>query len=269
MSAGTVIIGERLNSSIPASRTILESRDEEALRGLAEAQVAAGASWIDVNASMLREEERDTILWAGGLLMEHTEVGISADSPDPRILEECARAFGRRCLLNSVTADDQAIGGMLPAAATAGASIIVMLKTDAGIPGTAVGRIDLAAAVSRRCVDAGLPPDRLFLDPVFQPIATGADLRVVLETLDLLAAEFPDHHRVGGLSNVSFGLPLRRLVNRTFLAMAVSRGLTAVICDPTDRRLIDLLAAAEALAGLDQGCRRLLRRYRDSRRSGG
>jgi 5-methyltetrahydrofolate--homocysteine methyltransferase len=109
--------------------------------------------------------------------------------------------------------------------------------------------------------------EHLFIDPVFQPIATGADLRVVLETLDLLANEVPSPRTVGGLSNVSFGLPMRRLVNRTFLAMAVSRRLSAVICDPTDQGLLDVLAASEALAGLDEGCRRLLRRYRDRRRN--
>lgn len=268
MVPGTVIIGERLNSSIASSRVILEKRDEEALRELAGRQATAGASWIDINASMLREEEKGTLLWAGGLVLEHTQVGVSADSPAPEILEACSSAFGERCLLNSLTADEHILNGLLPKAVQNGSAVIVMLKTAAGIPESASRRLGLAGDVVRAAEEAKMPPPRLFLDPVFQPIATGADLHVVLETLDLLAGEFPGYHRVGGLSNVSFGLPMRRMVNRTFLAMAVSRRLSAVICDPTDQRLLDVLASAEALAGLDPGCRRLLRRYRGRGRTG-
>lgn len=267
MSA-TVIIGERLNSSIDASRTILEKRDREALLDLAGRQIEGGAGWLDVNASMLRGAELDTLLWAGSLILERFEAGICADSPDLQILRACASAFGSRCLLNSITADGDSLEAVLPAAARSGASVIVMLKTDDGIPATAGERLVLAGRAAEAAERAGIPPERLYLDPVFQPIATGSDLGIVLETLDLLSGRHPDCPRVGGLSNVSFGLPMRRLVNRVFLAMAVSRGLSAVICDPTDGALLDALAASETLSGLDPGCRRLLGRYRARRGTG-
>jgi cobalamin-dependent methionine synthase I len=87
-------------------------------------------------------------------------------------------------------------------------------------------------------------------------------MTVVLGTIAALAAEYPDYHRIGGLSNVSYGLPRRKLINRTFLAMALSHGLDAVICDTTDAALTEAVMVSETLLGLDPGCRRFLRSYR-------
>ena len=121
----------------------------------------------------------------------------------------------------------------------------------------------LADRAVRAAAAAGMPPDRVFLDPVCTPIATTAGgLGVTLDTLRGLLRELPAYHRIGGLSNISFGLPLRRLLNRTFLPMAVQCGLSAVICDPTDSRLMESLRAAEAITGLDAAAKNFLRYYR-------
>jgi 5-methyltetrahydrofolate--homocysteine methyltransferase len=139
-----------------------------------------------------------------------------------------------------------------------------MLKTSTGIPGTADERIELAAGAASMAESAGVDPGRIFFDPVFQPIATSGDtLTTVLDTLDGLEKHLGGYGTVGGLSNVSFGLPMRRLVNRTFLAILVSKGIKAVICDPTDRDLVDTLLASEAAMGMDSGCRRYLKAYRE------
>ena len=90
-------------------------------------------------------------------------------------------------------------------------------------------------------------------------------LTVALETIRGLRRDLPDFERIGGLSNISFGLPLRKLLNRSFLPMALFAGLTAVICDPTDQRLMDTLAGAEAILGLDPGCRSFLELYRSKK----
>ena len=112
-----------------------------------------------------------------------------------------------------------------------------------------------------------MPPEKIFFDPVFQPVATGSEgLGTALATLRALTAELPEYHRVGGLSNVSYGLPKRKVVNSAFLSMAVSHGLDAVICDPTDGKLVDNIKASEALAGIDPGCLRYLKHYRAGRK---
>ena len=260
------IIGELLNSSIGKAKDVFERRDEQELLSIASAQAAAGAAWIDINAALLMQRELETLLWAGNLVLDGLKTGIAADSADPQILVSCAEAFGPRCLLNSVAAEEKSLGRVLSAAAQSGAGVIVMLKNDKGIPADSEGRMSLAGSVARAARAAGIPAERLYFDPIFQPLATGTELAIPLSVLESLAALFPEHQRVGGLSNVSFGLPRRRLVNRTFAAMAVSRYVTALICDPTDRGLIETVVAAESLVGLDPGCRRLLRYMRYSAR---
>jgi 5-methyltetrahydrofolate corrinoid/iron sulfur protein methyltransferase len=263
----TIIIGEKLNSTSTKIRKIFESRDTGALMSIASAQTDAGASWIDINAAMLMGGEMDTLLWAGRAVLEGSDRGISADSPDTAVLERCAAEFGKRCVVNSLTADGEILGRMLPVLARSGAGVIIMLKTTAGIPPRAEERLELAKEAASAAAANGMSPEMIFFDPVFQPVATGSEgLVTALETLRALAAELPGHHRIGGLSNVSFGLPLRKTVNSAFLAMAVSHGLDSVICDPTDTRLMELLKASEALAGTDPGCLRFLKHYRLSRK---
>ena len=264
----TVIIGEKLNSTNAKVRKILENRDVESLLSIAGAQIDCGASWIDINAAMLMDKELDTILWAGRAILERFDKGISADSPDTAVLEKCAAEFGDRCIVNSLTADEEILGKMMPVLSEAGAGVIIMLKTIDGIPPRPEERLGLAKEAAEIAAGNGMPPEKIFFDPVFQPVATGSEgLETALGTLRALSGEMSDFHRVGGLSNVSYGLPKRKVVNRAFLAMAVSHGLTAVICDPTDSSLVDTLKAAEALAGIDPGCLRFLKHYRDSKKT--
>ena len=162
----------------------------------------------------------------------------------------------------------ETLGRILPALARSAAGVIIMLKTTSGIPPRAEERLELAREAASAAAACGIPSEMIFFDPVFQPAATGSEgLVTALETLRSLAEELPGHHRIGGLSNVSYGLPLRKTVNSAFLAMAISHGLDSVICDPTEGRLMELLKASEALAGTDPGCLRFLKYFRQSRKT--
>ncbi len=263
----TVIIGEKLNSTNAKVRKVLENRDIDSLLSIAGAQIDGGASWIDINAAMLMDKELDAILWAGRAILDRFDKGISADSPDTAVLEKCAAEFGERCIVNSLTADGEILGKMMPVLSQAGAGVIIMLKTAEGIPPRPEERLGLAREAAEIAAGCGMPHGKIFFDPVFQPVATGSEgLETALGTLHALSDDMSDFHRVGGLSNVSYGMPKRKVVNRAFLAMAVSHGLTAVICDPTDSSLVDTLKAAEALTGVDPGCLRFIKHYRDSRK---
>lgn len=264
----TVIIGEKLNSTNAKIRRIFENRDLDALLSIAGAQIEAGASWIDINAAMLMDKELDSLLWAGKAILEKFDKGVSADSPDIAVLEKCAAEFGERCIVNSLTADEEILVKLLPILSQAGAGVIIMLKTVDGIPPRADERLGLAREAAQIAAANGMPQEKIFFDPVFQPVATGSEgLETALSTLRALSSEMSDFHRVGGLSNVSYGLPKRKVVNNAFLSMAVSHGLTAVICDPTDGTLVNTLKASEALAGIDPGCLRFLKHYRESRKT--
>lgn len=263
----TVIIGEKLNSSNSRIRDILEKRDRGQLLEIARAQIAGGASYIDINASMLIKDERDALLWAAGEISERLDAAVSLDSPDAGLLAGAAPHFGDKCLLNSLTSDRDVLEKAAPVLSDSNASVIVMLKDRRSIPESSTGRVSLASSAVRILTASGVREERIFLDPVFSPAATDSrGLNTALETLESLKEEFPLCRRVGGLSNISFGLPMRKLLNRTFLVMAISRGIDTLICDPTDRRLISAIYAAEAVTGIDEGCRGFLGYYRDSKK---
>ena len=244
---------------------MLESGDLKPLLDIADAQIAAGAEYIDLNTSLLMERELEALLATGGKIRKRSGAKISVDSPDPGVLVEGSRVFGADCIVNSITCDDESLGRVLPAVSSAGSAVIVLLKDTAGIPPAADGRLKLAERAFEVAAHEKIPPERLFFDPVFSPVATEKKgLSIALDTLRMLKESFPGSHRIGGLSNISFGLPLRKLLNRTFLSMAVSHGLDAVICDPTDEKLMEALRASEAIAGLDPGCRGFLSFFRSS-----
>ena len=259
------IIGELLNSSNTSARAIYERRDEEALLDMAKRQLDAGAFAVDLNTSMLMREERDALLWAARAIKEKLDSYVSLDSPDAALLLDLEPEFGEYAILNSFTADQDQIEAALPVIAATGASAVIMLKDRNGVPATSMLRLELASKVSTLASASGAPHERIFLDPILTPAATTpGGLEIALDTIRALKRNFPNFSSIGGLSNVSFGLPRRRLVNSTFLAMALSRGLDATICDPTDEKIVAVLAAAEAIDGTDPGCRRFLKFHRDT-----
>jgi len=260
---GLFIIGEKLNSSRRSARRLLENRDRESLIVSAREQISGGAACIDINTSMLMEDEEDALIWAARQLTEELRVAVSLDSPDIELLMRAAPVFGKMSVLNSLTSDKDMIARALPLLAETGAAAVVMLKTGEGIPGTVDERIHLADMVAGMIEVSGIEPQRIYFDPIISPLATSeGGMEVSLETIRLLNREFTDFHRIIGLSNVSYGMPLRRLFNRTFLAMAISCGIDALICDTTDSRLMESLNAATALTGKDPGCRDFLKYYR-------
>ena len=260
-----LIIGERLNSSNPSIKEIFEERDEAKLLAMAEAQVSAGAFALDLNAGLLMEKEREALLWAARTIRSELDTVISLDTPQSDILLGSAEEFGKGAILNSFTADEGEVEKAVEASVRAGASIIIMLKSRDGIPATVMSRLELASRVSAIVGRAGLDASRVFLDPVLMPLATAQEgLEVALDTIEGLRDNFPNFRSVGGISNVSFGLPRRRIVNRVFLAMAISRGLDAAICDPTDPDIIWTLKAAEAASGSDPGCKAFIAHHRSS-----
>ena len=261
--SGILVIGERLNSSTQAVKKLLQERDRNALLKLAGAQVTGGASFIDINASMLMDSEEEALVWCARSIRKELGTGVSLDSPNLDLLLKVIPEFGEDAILNSLTSDEDVLLRACPVLADSGAGVVVMLKSREGVPGTVEGKLRLAEMATMKLSGAGIVAEKVFLDPVFSPLATSpGGLSSVLETIAELGKHFPDFQRIGGLSNISFGLPLRRLLNRTFLSMAVCCGLTAAICDPTDVRLMETLRASEAITGLDKGCRNFLQFYR-------
>jgi 5-methyltetrahydrofolate--homocysteine methyltransferase len=137
---------------------------------------------------------------------------------------------------------------------------------DTGMPETAGQRLAIGARLVEWLTKIGKKEEEIFVDPLVRPVSTGERYgKVVLETISGLKAEFPGVHVVCGLTNVSFGLPLRKNLNQSFLILCMGAGLDAVILDPTDAKQMSLLLAADALLGNDEFGLKYLAAHREER----
>ena len=260
-----LIIGEKINGTRSAVREAVLSRDADYLAGLARSQDEAGADYIDVNvATGAGDDEVDAMEWAIGVVRNATDKPIALDSADPSVLgrglELCE---GDRPFINSVSGEAERLGGVLPLVARYSCPVVALAMDESGIPPTPESRLEVCRRIMERAFELGVPAGDLYFDPLVLPVSADCEQgRVTIETLKLINSELPGVKTVMGLSNVSFGLPRRTVVNRAMMAMAVYVGLAAAIIDPADRELVGAAFAAEALAGRDRYCRGYMKAFR-------
>lgn len=246
----TVLIGERINPS--GRRRFAEALREGDLTTVetdAVRQVHAGADILDVNVGAGGLDEPGTLVAAVELVMRTVEVPICIDSADASALVAALGVYKGKALVNSVTAEESSMRTILPVVAEHGAAVIVLPCDEHGIPDDPRRRLALAARVLDAADAAGIPSTDVVVDCLCMPVATheGAAARA-LETLRLVRTEL-GVATTAGASNISFGLPERRIVDFTFLAMAIDAGLTAPITDVTVPGLRRLCQVSDALTG--------------------
>lgn len=249
----TAIIGERINpSGRKAMATELRAGNFQTVVREALAQVTAGASILDVNMGIAGVDQAPLMQRAVEQLAVVTQVPLAIDTTDPVALEAGLRSFPGRALVNSVSAEPERLETFLPLAKKYGAAVLCLPITPAGIPATAAERVAVIRQIITAATAAGLSEDDLLLDALTLTVA--ADQQAALETLRTLAA-YREHFglpSVMGLSNISFGLPRRDLLNAAFCSMALAAGLDAPILNPYDPLMKDMLAASAVLLGKDQ-----------------
>ena len=250
-----ILIGEKLNSTIPSVRNALLSRDETAVAALATAQEGAGADYLDINTALCSDGELDAMRWVLDTVQRSTSCGIMLDSPDPDVLAAAAQMLdGRNMILNSITLGS-ASDRVLDAARELGAGVVCLpVSPDGGIPEDSRARAENACRLAQRCAAHGIAPEKLYIDVLVEAVSSGKHARTALDTVRAIRSELPGVHTICGLSNVSFGLPRRAAVNCAFLAAAMAAGLDSAILDVTSKRLRETLAAARALLGEDEYC---------------
>ncbi len=258
-----IIIGEKINGTRQAVREAVNARDEGFIANLASEQAAAGADYIDVNVAT-GDGEVEAIEWALGVVKGVTDRPPALDSADPAVLERGLELCGEnRPFINSISGEAERLEGVLPLAVKYSCPVVALAMDESGIPETPESRLAVCRRIMDRALEAGLPAGDLYFDPLVLPVSADCDQgRVTIDTLRLIISELPGVKTVMGLSNVSFGLPLRTVVNRAMMAVAVYQGLDAAIIDPSDRGLIGAAYAAEALAGGDRYCRAYMKAFR-------
>lgn len=260
-----IIVGEKLNSTLKSIRPAMEARDTKAIQDLAVAQAEAGASYIDVNAGMFLVGEEDILTWLVESVQAVTKTPLAIDSPNHIAMEAGLKAVKNgKPLLNSITDEKDRWNEVLPLILKYNTAIVALTMDDSGMPETVDGRVKIAFNMINKLTKEGVKLDDIHIDPLIRPIGTGDHYGMVaLNSIMQIKKEFPEVHITGGLSNISFGIPERKLMNQTFLVAAMAYGMDGAIMDPLDRVIMKYVIAAEALLGRDEFCMEYISAYRE------
>jgi len=250
-----ILIGELLNSTRGTIRRAMADKDENCIQELARKQETAGARYLDVNAGAFAEKELEYLEWLIQTVRKATPLPLCIDSPKSEALALGARLAQGDSILNSITAEEDKLKAILPIVKEYNAKVIALPMDESGLSDDEEKIFFIACRLIERLKKEGMESERIFIDPLVRPISANSCYgQLVLNLLWRIRKEFPDVHRVCGLSNVSFGLPKRKLLNRVFLMMTMACGLDAAIVDPFDQILMAEIRAAEALIGQDAYC---------------
>ena len=259
-----LIIGEKINATLKSARKAIEERDTGFLQDLARSQWEAGANYIDVNVSTDRgvEFDKESMEWAVEKIQEVVAVPLSIDSPDPKIIEVGLRKAKGKAMINSVTAEPDRLEVIFPLAKEFDCEVISLAMMGA-IASEADGRLKACEKIAEHAQKYGVALEKLYFDPLTLSVATDISQgTVTLDTLKGIKARFPQAKTTMGLSNVSFGLPGRSLINRSFLLLAIYAGLDSAILDPRDKKLTSVIKAGEMLLGRDNHCLNYIRAFK-------
>ncbi|MDP6634198.1 MAG: dihydropteroate synthase [Phycisphaerae bacterium] len=253
-----IIIGEKINATRKSVAAALQQRDEQFIIDLATAQAQAGADYIDLNGGDPREgQEAENMKWLVELTQANTDVPLAIDSAAPDALEVglSMATEGSRPILNSISLETDNLDKRLEILAKHDCMVIGLEMSDDGPPQGVNDRVDRAGELIEKFEACGKKSNDIIIDPCFFPVsADGACGRAVIDAIAAIHATWPDIHIGGGCSNISFGLPKRKLVNFAGLAQAIYHGMDTGLIDPCTPGIVAAILAAEAVAGRDDYC---------------
>ena len=261
-----IIIGEKINGSIPRVGDAISQKDAGWIGHLAKVQTDAGADYIDVCASVEESIEVNTLAWLIDVVQQATDTPICIDSPSA---ETCVQALAyckKPGIINSVSMEGGKIDVVFPVIADTDWGCIALLCDEKGIPTTAERRLEVFERIMEKAGQYKIDPMRLYIDPLVVSLSTDSSaLPLFSQVTSAIKAKYPDIHITSGLSNISYGLPARKLINQAFVVLAMNAGMDSAILDPTSRELLGLIYAANALLGDDEYCMEFISAYRQGR----
>ncbi|MDR1446480.1 MAG: methyltetrahydrofolate cobalamin methyltransferase [Treponema sp.] len=259
-----IIIGEKINGSIPNMAKAIAEKNEDYIRNVAKRQSQAGANFLDVCASVQPDLEYETLKWLIGLVQEVTDTPISVDSPNPKIFEKALPLCKKPGLINSASLEKNKIDLVFPLIADTPWNCVILLCDDEGISVSAEKRIKIFDTILKKAADYKISPDRLYIDPVVEMLASSEDgIAKIITTIKKVRELCPEVHITSGASNISYNLPMRKFINRSFIILCMGAGMDSAIVDPLNKDMLGLLYAAEALLGRDEMCMDYINAFRD------
>ncbi len=229
-----LIVGELINSSRKAIHENLEKQNIEYLLDIARKQAEAGADYIDINCSTMMDKESKVMKWLVESIQEVIGIPLSIDTPDPLTMEAgLSLARKGQPMVNSITGEEKSYRSVLPIIARYKAKVVALCIDEHGMPENAQDRLRAAKKLVKLLTEAGLPPEDIYLDPVIVPVGTRDNSGIeVLHAIQLIKKDCPGVNLICGLSNVSYGLPNRKVLNRVFMVQTLTMGMDGFYPEP-------------------------------------
>lgn len=260
----TAVIGERINPT--GKKKLAEDLSKgkfDVLVQEALSQKEAGADILDVNVAVSDVDETTILSKAVLKVLEVSGLPVCIDSSNPEALKKALEVYPYKALVNSVTGQEKSLKAVLPLVKKFGASVVGLTMDDSGIPKTADKRFAVAKRIIEVAESYGIPKEDIVIDCLCLAQATETNSAVVtLKTLTRVSREL-GVTTVLGVSNISFGMPDRKIINLSFLSQAISQGLNVAIVDPTIEGMVETILASDFLVGRDSYGRRYLKYYRE------
>ena len=251
----TVLIGERINpTGKPKLKAALRENNIDYLIKEAVNQEEKGAHMLDVNVGLPEIDEKAVLCEAIKEIQGVTTLPLQIDTSDPKALEAALRIYNGKALVNSVNGKKESMEAVFPIVKKYGGVVIALTLDENGIPNTARERTYIAKKIIEKAIEYGIDKKDIIVDPLCLTVSSDKTApRVTLESIELIKKELGVKTSLG-ISNVSFGLPNRDIVNSVFFAHALEKGLDAVIMNPFSTSMQNVYYAHNALAGIDENC---------------
>ena len=221
-----IIIGEKINGTRKRVKEAILDRDADFIKDLALRQVEAEVGYLDINAGTKPENEPEDMMWLIETVQTVTDVKLCLDSANPAALSAGFKVTNKIPMVNSLSGERNRIKVVLPLACENKTELIVIALDDNGIPATVEKRIEIIRRLVSMTREGGLPDNHLYIDPVITTLSTGIESgNRTFRTIRAILDEFPEAHITGGLSNISFGLPARSIINQAFVTLAIEAGM--------------------------------------------
>jgi cobalamin-dependent methionine synthase I len=257
------VIGERINTSRKLVQAATADRNADYIIDDVKKQQESGATYIDVNAGARIGHEEEDMRWLVDTIQPVCTIPLSLDSPDPAILEMAFGMVKKTPMINSISLEKERFDAMMPFLSGKDCKVIALCMDDSGMPGSADDILARARTLVEELNKIGIPTTNIYIDPLVQPISTDSTKgTMVLDAVRAIKAEFPEVHITGGLSNISYGLPQRHIINRTFVTLMMDAGMDSAIIDPLDKKIMATINTADMLLGHDQFCMEYLKGVR-------
>lgn len=257
------VIGERINTSRKLVQAAVADRDTGYITDDVKKQQEAGANYIDVNAGARIGHEEEDMKWLLDTIQPICQIPLTLDSPDPAILEMAFKMVEKKPMVNSISLEKERFDSMMPFLDGKECKIIALCMDDTGMPSSSGDIVGRAKTLIEELGKIGIPAEDVYVDPLVQPISTDTAKGImVLDAVRAIKKQFPGVHITGGLSNISYGLPQRHIINRTFVSLMMDAGMDSAIIDPLDKKIMAAIRTADMLLGNDDYCMNFLKGVR-------